>query len=160
MNAKIEIKKFQTMHLAYLAVIGSDKLPDAFHRLTRWAESEDCMTADTRFITVYHDSLKITDEHKARMSAGITLSRPIAANGEIAQTTIEAGDFLVGSYEIVLTEFEQAWTGLFIWMNDHGYKKRDANPFEVYHNNFNDHPEKKSIVDLCIPIRKDNVISN
>jgi AraC family transcriptional regulator len=37
-------------------------------------------------------------------------------------------------------------------MNENGYKKADQNPFEIIYNNYNEHPEKKCIVDLCIPI--------
>jgi len=37
-------------------------------------------------------------------------------------------------------------------MNENGYSKADNIPFEIYHNNFNEHPEKKCIVDMYIPI--------
>jgi AraC family transcriptional regulator len=37
-------------------------------------------------------------------------------------------------------------------MNENGYKKANQNPFEIIHNNFSDHPEKKCMVDLYIPI--------
>ena len=70
----------------------------------------------------------------------------------MSQTIIEAGKCIVGSFEIGLNEFEQAWTGLFLWMNENGYKKADRNPYEIYHNDFNTHPEKKFILDLHIPI--------
>jgi len=29
----------------------------------------------------------------------------------------------------------------------------DKNPYELYHNNHEEHPEKKLIVDICIPVR-------
>ncbi len=51
-----------------------------------------------------------------------------------------------------MNELEKPWTGLFLWMNKNGYKKKDRNPFEIYHNNFKEHPEKKAIVDFYIPI--------
>ena len=38
------------------------------------------------------------------------------------------------------------------WMNENGYKRADRHIFELYHNNFNDHPEKKAIVDFYIPV--------
>lgn len=72
--------------------------------------------------------------------------------GEIGLTTIEKGKYITGHFEISLDEFEKSWTGLFIWMNENGYKKTEGNPFEIYQNNFNDHPEKKCVVDLYIPI--------
>ncbi|GAB4450942.1 MAG: hypothetical protein Fur0028_06520 [Bacteroidales bacterium] len=48
--------------------------------------------------------------------------------------------------------FLQKETGLFLWMNKNGYKKADREPFEIYYNNFKEHPERKAIVDFCIPI--------
>ena len=51
-----------------------------------------------------------------------------------------------------MDEFEKSWTGLFIWMNENRYKKADKNPFEIYHNDYRDHPDKKSIVDFYIPV--------
>jgi AraC family transcriptional regulator len=35
---------------------------------------------------------------------------------------------------------------------ENGYKKAAKDPFEIYHNNAQKHPENKFIVDFCIPI--------
>ena len=37
-------------------------------------------------------------------------------------------------------------------MNDNGYNMRNEPPFEIYNNNFNEHPEKLCRVDLHIPV--------
>jgi len=37
-------------------------------------------------------------------------------------------------------------------MNENGFKKADGNPFEIFHNNFREHPENKAIVDFYIPV--------
>ena len=66
--------------------------------------------------------------------------------------TIDSGKCIIGSFEIAPYEFEKSWTGLFVWMNENGYKKSSENPYEIYHNDFREHPENKFIVDLCIPI--------
>ena len=110
------------------------------------------MNEQTKMVTIYHDSFKVTEANKVRMSACIQLNEPVETEGEIGLTSIEEGKFIVGSFEIGLNEFEKSWTGLFIWMNENGYKKGEGNPFEIYHNNFNEHPQKKAIVDFCIPI--------
>ena len=80
------------------------------------------------------------------------LDKPTETKGEIGTTSIENGKCIVGKFEIGLNEFEKSWTGLFLWMNENGYKKDDREPFEIYHNNFNEHPKRKAIVDFCIPI--------
>lgn len=152
MNAKIEIKEMSKMDLAYVSSIGPHNLENAYGKLMQWATPKGLMNDQTKMITVYHDSFKVTEADKVRMSASILLDKATETIGEIGLTTIEAGKFIVGSFEIGLNEFEKSWTGLFVWMNENGYKKADKEPFEIYYNNFNEHPERKAIVDFCIPI--------
>lgn len=108
--------------------------------------------------TLFHVMAKLVAE-------GYTLSAPMfnvspsirgvfkaETSGEVSISSIEAGKHIVGRFEIGMDEFEKSWTGLYVWMNEQGYKKADRAPFEIYHNNMHEHPEKKSIVDICIPI--------
>lgn len=152
MNAKIEIKEMQKMDLAYVSSIGPQNLENAYRKLMQWATPKGLMNDQTKMIIVYHDSFKVTEANKVRMSASILLDKAVETNGEIGLTTIKAGKFIVGSFEIGLNEFEKSWTGLFVWMNENGYKKADREPFEIYCNNFNEHPERKAIVDFYLPI--------
>lgn len=152
MNAKIKITEMPKMNLVYVTSIGPQNLENAYEKLIRWATPQGLMNDKTKPITIYHDSFKVTEHHKVRISACLLLEKPIKAEGEIGLTSIESGKFIVGSFEIGLNEFEKSWTGLYLWMNENGYKKADREPFEIYHNNFMEHPERKAIVDFCIPI--------
>ncbi len=152
MNAKIEIKTMPKMDVAYVSSNGPQNLENAYGKLVQWATPKGLMNDQTKMITIYHDSFKVTQANKVRMSASVLLDQTVEAEGEIGLTTIAAGKCIVGRFEIGLNEFEKAWTGLFVWINENGYKKADRAPFEVYHNNFNEHPERKAIVDFCIPI--------
>lgn len=152
MNANIEIKEMPKMDLAYVSSIGPQNLESAYQKLMKWATPQGLMNEQTKMVTIYHDSFKVTEANKVRMSASILLNKPVEADGEIGLTSIQKGKFIVGSFEIRLNEFEKSWTGLFLWMSENGYKKADKNPFEIYHNNFNEHPERKAIVDFYIPI--------
>jgi len=154
MNAKIEIKEMPSVNIACITSIGSAGLTNAYEKLSQWAAANKVDEQPTfNMITVYHDSYKITAPEKVRMSACITVKEPIkTSDPSIGFTTIEKGKHIVASFVIGIDEFEKSWTGLFIWMNENGYKKADRNPFEVYHNDFRKHPEKKCIVDFCIPV--------
>lgn len=152
MNAKIEIKEMPNMNLAYVSSIGIQNLESAYQKLIKWATPQGLMNMQTKIVRIYHDSFKVTEANKVRMSASILLNKPVDVNAEIGLTSIQKGKFIVGSFEIGLNEFEQSWTGLFLWMNENGYKSVDKKPFEIYHNNFNEHPEKKCIVDFHIQI--------
>jgi len=153
MNAKIQIKEIAKLELAYTTSIGLMNISHAYDTLIKWATPLGLLeNPDTRMITIYHDSFKTTDPQKVRLSACISLPEPIKASGNIGSTSIEKGKFIVGSFVIGLSEFEKSWNSLFVWMSENGYKKADREPFEIYHNDYRVHPEKKCIVDYCIPI--------
>ena len=153
MNAKIEISEMPKMNLAYVTQIGVNGIENAFQKIVRWATPQGLLSnAGANMCRVFHDSFKVTDADKVRMSIGILTNQKLEADGEVGLSTIEKGRNIVGHFIIELQEFERSWESLFIWMNDNGYKKADRFPFEIYHNNYNEHPEKKCIVDLCIPI--------
>ncbi|TYA84257.1 AraC family transcriptional regulator [Seonamhaeicola marinus] len=152
MNANIEVKDIDKIEVAYISCIGSQNLGQAFQNLMQWAIPKGLMHDETKMATIYYDSFKVTPPHKVRMHACILLNDTVEGEGEIGFTTIEGGKCIIGSFEIGVHEFEKSWTGLFVWMNENGYKKADREPFEVYHNNFNEHPEKKAIVDFYIPV--------
>jgi AraC family transcriptional regulator len=153
MNAKIEIKEMSKMNLAYVTQIGVTGIDLAFQRIVKWATTKGLFGKDKTYVCrVFHDSFKVTDADKVRMSIGVLTDQEITVDGEIGLSIIEKGKNIVGHFVIEPSEFEKSWGSLFIWLNENGYKKADRYPFEIYHNNFNDHPEKKCIVDLIIPI--------
>jgi AraC family transcriptional regulator len=153
MNAKIEIKEMATIQLAYVTSIGVHNIPAAYDALVKWATPLGLLSnPDTKMVTVYHDSFKTTDPKKVRLSACVTLTEPIKAPGIVGRTCIEKGKFIIGSFVIGLNDFEKSWNSLFVWMAEHGYKMASRNPFEIYQNDYRNHPDKKCIVDYYIPI--------
>lgn len=123
MNANIEIKELSKLDLAYVTHIGVERLENAFNTILKWATPKNLLDENSKIIRIFHDSFKITTPDKVRMSIGITLNQPIEVEGEIGLTQIEKGKYIVGRYEIEPNDFEKAWTGLFIWINENGYKK-------------------------------------
>lgn len=152
MNAQIEVREIPKMDFMYISCIGSQELAGAFQKLISWAAPKGLMNDQAKLMTIYHDSLKVTEEERARLSACFIVDQLKEKEGEIENSTIDKGKYIVGNYEIKLEDFDQSWASLHLWMNENGYKKSDKDSFEIYHNNFNEHPEKKAIVDFCIPI--------
>jgi len=152
MNANVQIKEIPTMQLAYVSCLGPQNLQEAYGKLVRWATPQGLLNEEVKMLTIYHDSFKVTIPEKVRMSAAMMINPPVEIAGEIRLTSITPGKSIVANFTIGIDEFEKSWTGLFLWMNENGFKKADKNPFEIYHNNFNDHPQKKAIVDFCIPV--------
>lgn len=152
-SAKIEVKEMPEMHLASVLSIGVQNIENAYNKLVSWAISKNLFPREhVKMITVYHDSFKVTAPDKVRIHACMLLEGPIKNDGEIFYETLPKGKYIVGNFCISIHDFEKAWNGLFLWMSENGYQFRKTNPYEIYHNNFKEHPEKKCIVDFCIPI--------
>ena len=153
MNAKTEIKKVQRLDLAYIAHKGKmEAIGSIYNRLVKWATPKGLINEETRMVTIYHDSPKITDPNNLRMSACIVLNDPIELDGEVNLRILSPTKCIVSRLEIAPFEFQQAWESSFAFMVENGYKKSEVDPFEIYYNNAAEHPENKFIVDLCIPI--------
>lgn len=153
MNTKIEIKSMPKINVAYVTHVGDfTKIGNAYGKLMKWAYSNGVGGGKT--ITVYHDNPNITDIAKVRQSACIELKEPVKASGEISSTIIKEGNYAVGKFEIGFSEFEKAWHSMMIWVEENGYKinaKRGS--YEIYHNNFKTHPQSKSIIEICVPVK-------
>ena len=153
MNAKIEVKTAPKLEAAGVMHVGVKGLENAFENLTRWAVPKGLMESpEAKMGRLFYDSFKVTAPDKVRMSVFLTVSEPFEATGAISGLTIDGGKCIVGSFEIESHEFEKSWTSLFVWMNENGYKKASKNPFEIYNNDYREHPENKFIVDLYIPV--------
>jgi len=152
MKADIQIKEFSDLNLACVSCTGPQNLGLAYQKILLWATPKNLMSEDSKMVTIYHDSFKVTEPDKIRMSACLLLEKPTETSHQIHEKNIERGKYIVGHFRIKMNEFEKSWTGLFIWMNENGYQKADKDPFEIYYNNPNEHPDKKAIVDFCIPI--------
>lgn len=141
------------LKLACITNIGENHLSNSFKKLTDWAQTKDLtQQPDFKMLIIYHDSYKITNPQKIRTSVCAVVNETVRPDNEIILKNTKKGRFVVGSFTIGVTEFEKAWSSLFVWLNDNGYQKPDEDCFEIYQNDFTTHPAQKSIVDLYIPI--------
>jgi AraC family transcriptional regulator len=153
MNATIEVKEFPELHLAYTTHIGVNDLQSTFQRVLKWALPKGILnTEDTHVCRVFHDSFKMTDAHKVRMSIGVVSPKMFAADAEMSMGKIAQGRCITARFRISPPEFEQSWNSLFIWMTEQGYKKAERNPFEIYHGAMGNSSDGQLDVELCIPI--------
>ncbi len=152
-NTKIEVKQMPEMNLASVLSIGIQNVEKAYQKVINWGISKDLFPRENvKMISVYHDSFKVTPADKVRITACMLVDQPIKKQDDVFPEILPAGKYIVGSFFITLTEFEQAWNGLFLWMNEKGYQFRKSYPYEIYHDNYKEHPEGKMNVDFCIPI--------
>tara|TARA_B110000091_G_scaffold2744_1_gene2633 strand:- start:153 stop:617 length:465 start_codon:yes stop_codon:yes gene_type:complete len=153
MKTNTVVKQVETLALAAISYKGKmEAIGAVYDRLVQWAVPKGLIHETTKMVTIYHDSPKTTEPSALRISACIVLDKSTSVNGEVSLKTLESTKCLVSKLEITPMQFQQAWETSFAWMLKNGYKKSTIAPFEIYYNNAKEHPEKKFIVDLCIPI--------
>jgi AraC family transcriptional regulator len=155
MKTNIEIKELPALDLIYCRHTGQfDQIGQVFEKLFKWAGPRGLLNfPKTKTVTVYHDDPSVTDIEKVRQSACITVDREVKPEGEIGKMNTPSGKYAVGNFEIDVTEFEQAWNAMCIWISESGYQPADGNPYELYHQDPEQHPENKFVLDICIPVK-------
>jgi len=157
---KIEVKELPSQQVVYVRHIGpyagdTELFGRLYGKLMNWAGPRDLLCfPDTQILTVYHDDPNVTDESKLRTSACITITEDTEVGGEIGKMTLPGGKYAVAYFEINTDEFEQAWnTVCGEWLPQSGYQPDDRPCFEHCINDFREHPEKKHIVEICVPVK-------
>lgn len=156
----VSVKEMPEYTVAYVRHIGpykgdGDLFEDLFNRICRWAGPRDLLNfPETKFIAVYHDNPDITAEEKLRISICITVPEGTAADGEIGTMKISGGKYAVARFELATDEYEAAWDAVYgEWLPGSGYQPDDRLPYELYINDPEEHPERKCIVDICVPVK-------
>ena len=160
LEAKVEVRDFPDMPVAYVRHIGPYKGDEAlfkglYEKLFKWAGARDLLNfPETMCLSVYHDDPEITDEDKLRTSVCITVPEDTKVDGEIGKMTIPGGKYAAARFELNGNEFGDAWnTVCGSWLPDSGYQPDDRPSFELCLNDAREHPEGKHIVEICIPVK-------
>lgn len=153
-KTNVEVKQMPELKVAYIRHIGEyQKITGVFERLIRWMNRTGNFGSDTKGVCVYHDDPKVTQQEQLRTSVAFTVGDEAKADGEVGILKVKPGKYAVGHFEVSKEEFEEAWTYMCAWTIENGYEASEGDYYEVYHNDYNTHPEKKFIVDICIPVR-------
>lgn len=155
MNCTFEIKNLSAFNIIYCRHQGAfDQMQDSFGKLLQWAFPRGLVHApEMKLLSVYHDHPDITAKEKLTSDAGMIVAKGVKTEGEIGQYEIAGGHYAVGRFEIGMQEFPNAWHAMFDLVTEHGCQCTNDYHFEIYQNNNAEHPEKKWIVDICIPVK-------
>lgn len=155
MESNIEIKEMPAMKGIYCRHIGPFHLiGQAYEKLFKWAAPRGLYIPNvTKSATVTHDDPSVTGLDKIRQSACIIVNDDVKVEGEIGKILIPGGKYVVGHFLLCMDEFQKAWNTMCHWFTESGYQQGDGFAYELYHNDYTTHPEKKHIVDICIPIK-------
>jgi AraC family transcriptional regulator len=157
----IEVKSVNEFSVAYIRYIGpykgnSELFENLFTRLFNWAMPKNlCQFPQTKVLSIYHDNPDITDEDKLRTSICISVPDNTEAGGEIGKMKVAGATYAIFSFELSGSkEYEHAWAYVFSeWLPTSGYQPDNFPSFEMYLNNPAEHPQKKHIVDIYVPVK-------
>lgn len=155
MNCTFEIKNLPPQPIIYCRHQGAlDQMQEAFAKLMQWAYPRGLVTMPgMKLLSVYHDNPDVTEKGKLTADAGMTVNETVKTEGEIGQYELSGGLYAVGRFEIGMEEFPNAWHAMFDLVAEHGCQCTNGHHYEIYQNNRDEHPEKKWVVDICIPVK-------
>lgn len=154
MNCSFEIKYLDAKNVVYYRHKGEyDKMGPSINKLMQWAYPRGLVSNPPRVGAVYLDDPRITPIDKLQSDIFMIVDGDVKVDGEIGKYTIGGGQYAVGRFEISMSEFGDAWQSMCGLITDHGCQSVDGCHHELYLNNPDDHPEKKHLVDICIPVK-------
>ena len=157
----IEVKNIPDYNVAYVEYKGdfegNGEIYDiVLEPLLDWAVKEDLwdFPENTRLFVMYPETEDSPEGEKTMMMA-ISVPENTETPGYIKTMILEGGEYAVGSFELADDEFGNAWQYMYeTWMPGSGYYPAENMPYELKKNDSDDHPEKKHLVDICVPVEK------
>jgi AraC family transcriptional regulator len=159
-NTNVIVEDLSTITVAYVRNVGpykgNEKLFETlWARLMMWAGPRGLMQQpNMSCLSIYHDDPDVTDEKNLRVSVCISVPPDTVVDADIGKMELAGGKCAVARFEIDGDQFQDAWNFVYgEWLPKSGYQCDDRPCFERYMNDPKKHPQKKHIVDICVPVR-------
>lgn len=154
MNCTFEIKQIEPKRVIYYRHKGAyDQMGSSIGKLMQWAYPRE-LVGDIPLVGAnYLDDPDITPVDMLQSDVFLVVESDVKVEGEIGKYTIDGGKYAVGRFEIALSEFGEAWHTMCLLVTEHGFQSIDGCHHELYLNNPDQHPEKKHLVDIYIPVK-------
>ena len=156
----VDVQNMKEMTVIYMRYTGPYRNnPKSYKRLVsklmRWADARDLLSVeDLKLFSIYHDNPEITDDIRQRTSFCLSVPEHTLVGGEVGKMVISSGKYAIGHFELQANQFEDAWNIMFgHWLPGSGYQADDLSCFEMYLNNPDDHPQKKALVEIYLPVK-------
>ena len=154
MNCSFEIKQIAPKQVIYYRHVGAyDKMGHSIGKLMQWAYPRGLVKNPPLIGANYLDDPDITPTDKLQSDVFLVVDQDVRVEGEIGKYTIDGGRYAVGRFEIAISEFGDAWHAMCRLIAEHGCQSIDGCHHELYLNNPDEHPEKKHLVDIYIPVK-------
>ena len=157
LESKFQVKEFPTRSLAYVRNVGPYMGDTAlferlFHQVVDWLKPQGLLGPQSESMTIYHDDPETVPVDQQRISVGFTVPVGTEGEGDIKIMELPAGKYAVASFEILSTEYPQAWQETFQLIGQNGLIPNGL-MFESYKNDPGTHPENKHLVDIVVAVQ-------
>ncbi|MEW6187085.1 MAG: GyrI-like domain-containing protein [Thermodesulfobacteriota bacterium] len=154
---QVEIKEVPSIPVAYVRHQGPyqvEGVRGAFGKLMKWAIPRGLFTENSLVIGVVWSSPSLTPQKNLLYDACLTVPEGIQTDRGVNLQTLPGGKYAIHHCEIDPEAHEEEWLNLVLnWLASSGYQP-DARPaYDIYYNDFETHPQKKVILDLCFPVK-------
>lgn len=154
MDTNVIVKEMPELQVIYCRHTGAfDQISNAFDKVMKFAGPRGLIKPDYHTATVYHDDPAVTEIEKVRQSACLVVDQDVKTEGEIGKMTIPGGKYAVGHFDIVASQFEEAWNTMCVWFTESGYEPGEGYSYEYYHKVTGEHPDHRFVLDICIPVK-------
>ena len=155
----VQVKELSDMNVVYIRHTGPYKknavlFDKLFGKLFEWANERKLIhPTKTKWLTLFHHKLDLTEDHKIRISVCMTVRESVQVDGEVGRLVIPGGKYAIGRFELNADQYQDAWNAMSAkWLPESGYQPDDRLCFELYNGEGANAPQKQ-IVDICIPIK-------
>lgn len=160
LNPKVEVKDLPKMYLAYVRHIGpyagdAELFKGLYEKILKWAGSRGLLDTQTKYLNIYHDDPKVTEESKLRVSVCVTVPEGTKVDGEIGSMTIPGGKYAIGEFILANDEYPEAWGYMYgQYLSENGYLPDDRVAFEMSGPEDEEYMKKEECrVKICVPIK-------
>lgn len=157
-----EIRTLSPYRVAYVEYKGDfENNPEIYDvqldKLLKWAIPAKLwdFPEKTKLIVIYPDDSQTTPKGEQRMLMAISVPEGVVVPSKFMEMTIPGGEYAVGRFVISAEEFGASWGYMFgEFIPSSGFYPSGGMGLEIKLNDSDTHPEKKHIVDICIPVIK------
>lgn len=155
---QVKINRILPIHVMYIRIIGeygsAELYSNAWKKLYSHALSNSLIDDSSLSLGLSLDDPSITDKHKCRFYACVSVKHKTKAAGEFGSKTIPEGLYAIftnkGSYKHLHQLYKDIW---FNWLPNSCYQIRKGIHFEKYLNNPHLVDEKDILTEIYIPIK-------
>jgi AraC family transcriptional regulator len=154
---QVKIENLPDLHVAYIRSMGPynyKTIEPVFRQLSQWAYPRGMNENNSMVLGVVRSNTVITPEDKLIYDVCITVPESIKADRWVDIQVLPGGKFAIHHCEIEKNRDEEAWLNFVLnWLASSDYQPDDRPLYQIYYNDYNTHPLKHQILDLCMPIK-------